>query len=88
VLTTQHHGGLIHLAGGTISKTQVQETWRDAPLAVIDRYLELANLSVTNSTYDALATFSRASGRWERADLFHLILLAPDSRSPSRVLKN
>lgn len=70
--------GVIHLARGTISKTEVQEAWASAPLAVIDRYLELANLSVTNSTYDALATFSRASSRWERADLFHLILLAPE----------
>ena len=70
--------GLLHLRNGTISRTEMTEQWAEQPLRPIDRFLELADLKLTPSSYDALASFSRNSNRWDRAELFHLILLAPE----------
>ena len=70
--------GLLRLKNGTISRTDVQETWRDEPLKVIDEILRLTDLELTAGSYEALAEFSRNSERWERSDLFHLVMLAPD----------
>lgn len=69
---------LIHLAGGTISKTEVYETYRDRPADLVDRFLELMHLSYSSASRDALVAYSTASERWERADLLALILVAPD----------
>jgi uncharacterized protein (DUF1800 family) len=70
--------GLLHLKHGTIARNDVQETWRDQPLKVIDEILRLADLELTPNSYEALAAFARNSERWERSDLFHLVMLAPE----------
>lgn len=70
--------GKLHLRNGTISRTDVQETWRDQPLKVIDEVLRLSDLELTAGSYQALADFSSNSERWERSDLFHLVMLAPE----------
>jgi uncharacterized protein (DUF1800 family) len=70
--------GLLHLKNGTIARNDVQETWRDQPLKVIDEILRLADLELTPGTYEALADFARNSERWELSDLFHLVMFAPE----------
>lgn len=70
--------GLIHLKNGTIARTDINETWRDQPLKVLDEILRLTDLTLTARSYDALASFATASERWERSDLFHLVLFAPE----------
>jgi uncharacterized protein (DUF1800 family) len=70
--------GLLHLKNGTIARDDVQETWRDQPLKVIDEILRLSDLELTSGSYDALATFAENSERWERSDLFHLVMFAPE----------
>ena len=70
--------GLVHLTGGTISKDEIDGAYRDRPADLVDRYLELMDLSVSTPTRDALVSFSTASQRWERPDLLALILVAPD----------
>jgi uncharacterized protein (DUF1800 family) len=70
--------GLIHLAGGPLSRTEVEETYRDQPVALLDRIIELMQISMTTSSYNALKTFSEQSAWWERTDLIFLTLLAPE----------
>jgi uncharacterized protein (DUF1800 family) len=70
--------GLIHLAAGTISRTEVENVYRDQPDALLDRFLELMQLTLTPASLAALRTFMRASSRWERSDVLPLILLAPE----------
>ena len=70
--------GLIHLAGGTIAKTEIDETYRDRPADLVDRFLDLMHLSVSSDSRDALVAFATASERWERSDLLALILVSPD----------
>ena len=69
---------LIHLAGGTISKTAIYETYRDRPADLVDLYLDRMHLTVTAATRDALVQHAESSERWERTDLLALILVAPD----------
>ncbi len=71
--------GLMRLAGGTISRTEITEgTYRDQPLALLDRMLELMRLTLTPSTHAVLSAHSTQSERWERSDLLALIMLAPE----------
>jgi len=70
--------GRIHLGRGSITRTEVEADTPGAPKAVLDRLLDLMDLSLRSSTYDALLTYARRAQRWERSDLVMLILLAPD----------
>lgn len=70
--------GLVHLAGGTISKDEINGSFRDRPADLVDRFLELMHLSYSSASRDALVAYSTASERWERPDLLALILVAPD----------
>ncbi len=69
---------LIHLAGGTISKTEIYETYRDRPADLVDLFLARMKLTVTPATRSALVAFSTSAERWVRSDLLALILVAPD----------
>ncbi|NNE12182.1 MAG: DUF1800 family protein [Ilumatobacter sp.] len=67
----------LHLAGGSINREVVQD--RDSTgRAVLDQLLVLMGLSLTPTSYDALAAFADAAQRWERIDLAHLILFSPE----------
>ncbi len=70
--------GLIHLAGGNISRTDVQDAYGDLPVELLDRLLELMQVGLAASSHQALSTLSQQMSRWERSDLVSLILLAPD----------
>lgn len=70
--------GLIHLAGGTISRTEVTETYAEQPVQLLDRFTELMQISLSPSTHQALSTMATQMSRWERSDLLSMILLAPD----------
>lgn len=70
--------GFIHLKNGTIARTDITETWRDEPLRVLDELLRLSDITLTSGSYNALAAFATNSERWDRSDLFHLMLFAPE----------
>ncbi|MCB0968536.1 MAG: DUF1800 family protein, partial [Ilumatobacter sp.] len=70
--------GLIHLAGGTISRDEIDVTLRYLPADLVDRFLDLMFLTLSPASRDALVAFSTASERWERPDLLALVLVSPD----------
>jgi uncharacterized protein (DUF1800 family) len=71
-------GGRIQLAGGTVSRTEVLEDYRDRPIELLDRLTELMAIALTSSSHDALGSLSQQMSRWERGDLVALILMAPE----------
>jgi uncharacterized protein (DUF1800 family) len=71
-------GGQIRLQGGTISRTEVIDGYRDRPLELLDRLTELMGVTLTASSRAALGSLSQQMSRWERSDLVPLILMAPD----------
>jgi uncharacterized protein (DUF1800 family) len=70
--------GLIHLGGGTISRSEVETTYRNQPVALLDRFLTLMGVTLSSSSYGAVRTYLEQSSWWERSDALFLILLAPD----------
>jgi uncharacterized protein (DUF1800 family) len=70
--------GLIHLKNGTISRTDIQETWRDQPQKVVDEILAMTDISLSQRSYDALLAFSEGGPWWERSDLFQLVMFTPE----------
>jgi hypothetical protein len=70
--------GLIHLADGSISKTEIDTTYRDRPEELVDRFYELMRISPTPATRAALRAYARSAERWERAYLSGLIMIAPE----------
>jgi uncharacterized protein (DUF1800 family) len=70
--------GLIHLKNGTIARTDITETWSDQPLMMLDELIRLTDVELSSGSYDALAAFANNSPRWDRVDLFHLMLFTPE----------
>jgi hypothetical protein len=71
--------GLVHLAGGTISKSQIVDGYyADKPVELLDHLLSLMRLTASPNTHAALANFSTQSSKWDRVDLVSLILMTPD----------
>jgi uncharacterized protein (DUF1800 family) len=70
--------GLIHLAAGSISRNEIEHTYRDQPVALVDRILELMRVELSPTSRTALTTFSEGSAWWERSDLVRLAFLTPD----------
>jgi hypothetical protein len=70
--------GLIHLKNGTIARTDITETWSEQPLMMLDELIRLTDVSLSPGSYDALAAFANNSPRWDRVDLFHLMLFTPE----------
>jgi hypothetical protein len=70
--------GLIRLGGGTISRGEIEGTYRNDPNGLVDRILTLMFLSPSTSSRNALYAYSQASQWWERNDLVPLALMMPD----------
>jgi uncharacterized protein (DUF1800 family) len=70
--------GLIHLAGGTISKTEIEFTYRTKPVELVDRILSLMQITLSATSRNALLTYSSNSQWWERQQLIFLALMAPE----------
>ncbi|MFW2334677.1 DUF1800 family protein [Ilumatobacter sp.] len=70
--------GLIHLKNGTIARTDITETWSDQPLMMLDELIRLTDVELSSGSYAALAAFANNSPRWDRVDLFHLMLFTPE----------
>jgi uncharacterized protein (DUF1800 family) len=71
--------GLIHLANGTLSRAEVEQTtYKDDPIGLVDRMLQLMGVHLSSTSRQALVSLSTANSRWERTDLLPLILIAPD----------
>ncbi len=69
---------LIHLAGGTISKTEIEDTYATQPVELVDRILSLMRVTLSATSRNALVTYSTNSQRWERHRLVFLALMAPE----------
>jgi uncharacterized protein (DUF1800 family) len=80
-LTQKHYwdgDGLIHLAGGTISRDEVSGTYLNQPERLVDRILSLMNLKLGPGSLNALYQYARSSG-WEyRGDVVTLALMTPE----------
>ena len=70
--------GLIHLGAGTVSKQEMEVTYRDNPSGLVDRIVALMRLKLAPSTLSALKTYASRVSWWQRVDLIVLILLTPD----------
>ena len=70
--------GLVHLAGGTLSQTEVSTTYLNNPAGLVDRVLQLLRITVTPSTRDALVAYTSSVAWWERNLVVTLALLSPD----------
>ena len=70
--------GLIHLGGGTISRTDIETYYLDRHVELLDEFLDLMSVGLTPASHAALAAHSTESARWERSDLLSLILMSPD----------
>ena len=70
--------GLIRLGGGTISRAEIESTYRNDPNGLVDRILQLMGLDPSASSRNALYAYSQASEWWERNDLIPLALMMPD----------
>ena len=70
--------GLIHLGAGTLSRTEIERTYRNQPTQLVDRILSLMFLSPSASSRDALYAFAQQSQWWDRSDLVPLALMMPD----------
>ncbi len=71
-------GGLIQLAAGTITRNEIEVTYRNQPDQLVDRILTLMQITLSPSSREALLTFSRNAQWWERNQLILLTLLAPE----------
>ncbi|HWL46051.1 MAG TPA: DUF1800 family protein [Ilumatobacter sp.] len=83
-------GGVIRLAGGTISKAEVEATspWTNQPAgraenaarrrALADKMVQLMQIDIGDSTRAALHAFASASEWWELNDLVGLIFMCPE----------
>jgi uncharacterized protein (DUF1800 family) len=69
---------VIRLAGGTISRNEIERTYRDQPSAVVDRILELMRITPTAESRSALYAYSANSQWWERNELVFLAMLMPE----------
>jgi uncharacterized protein (DUF1800 family) len=70
--------GLIHLGGGTVSRAEIEGTYRTRPNDLVDRILSLMFLNPSASSRNALYAYAQASSRWERNELVQLALMMPD----------
>jgi uncharacterized protein (DUF1800 family) len=69
---------VIRLAGGTISRDEIERTYRNQPNAVVDRILDLMRLNPTTESRNALYAYSAQSEWWERNDVVFLAMLMPE----------
>jgi uncharacterized protein (DUF1800 family) len=70
--------GLIRLGRGTISRNEIENTYREQPDALVDRVLSLMGITATTESKNALYTYARNSEWWERNELIVLALLMPE----------
>jgi uncharacterized protein (DUF1800 family) len=70
--------GMIHLAGGPLTRTEVRDTYRHRPTELVQRVLDLMQVSVTPETRLALDQYAIDAPYWERQHLVRLVLLSPD----------
>jgi uncharacterized protein (DUF1800 family) len=70
--------GLVHLAGGTISRAEVESAAANAHITVLDRFLELMGITLGADSLGALRSYMSSISRWERVDVLALILMTPE----------
>ena len=70
--------GLIRLAGGAISRHEIEVLYAAQPQTVLDRILELMGVTLSPDSYDTLLAFAVDAPPSERIDLVHMIFLTHD----------
>lgn len=70
--------GVMRLADGVLTRDEIEGYYATRPVALLDRMLDLMNLTLSPTSHDALATLSGAAYFWERGDLLPLILITPE----------
>lgn len=75
-------GGVLQLAGGTISREEITARANGQPVLgnadFVDRLLDLMHLRLEPPARQAIVDFAAASSVWERDEALLLIMLAPD----------
>jgi len=69
---------LIHLAGGTLSRTEVRDTYRYQPVQLVQRVLDLMQVTVSPETRAALDNYATTAPYWDRHQLIRLVMQTPD----------
>lgn len=69
---------LIHLAGGTLSRDEVRNVYRDRPAELVQRVVDLMQVTLAPETRQALVDYATNAPYWERHDLVRLVLMTPD----------
>lgn len=69
---------LIRLVGGNVSRTEVRETYRNRPIDLVQRVLDLMQVTVSPETRKALDDFAVAAPVSDRHHLVRLVMLSPD----------
>lgn len=69
---------LIHLAGGTLSRDEVRNVYRDRPADLVQRVIDLMQVTLAPETRQALVNYATNAPYWERHDLVRLVLMTPD----------
>ena len=69
---------LIHLVGGDLSRTEVRDTYRYQPVQLVQRVLDLMQVTVSAETRQALDNYATTAPYWDRHYLIRLVLQTPD----------
>lgn len=69
---------LIHLVGGPLSRAEVRDVYRDRPIELVQRVLDLMQVKVSPETRAALDAYAVGAPYWERHHLIRLVMLTPD----------
>ena len=69
---------LIHLVGGDLSRAEVRDIYRDRPVELVQRVLDLMQVTVSPETRAALDNYATTAPYWERHHLIRLVMLTPD----------
>ena len=75
-----YHNGdqLIHLAGGQLTRTEVRDAYRNRPTELVQRILDLMQVTVSAESRQALDDYAVNAPYWERHHLVRLVMLTPD----------
>lgn len=69
---------LIHLVGGDLSRAEVRDIYRDRPIELVQRVLDLMQVTVSPETRQALNDYAVTAPYWDRHYLIRLVMLTPD----------
>ena len=69
---------MIHLAGGDLLRTEVRDTYRYQPVQLVQRVLDLMQVTVSPETRQALDDYATTAPYGDRHHLIRLVMHTPD----------